>query len=182
MGSTRPGRIGEQVAKWAYEIASMRKDIEVELVDLLDYNLPLFDEPNTPKQNKYTKDYTKKWSEKISEADGYIFVTAEYNHSVPAAFKNAIDYLFYEWNNKSVGFIGYGVNGGSRAIEHWRTIAGEMHLADVREHLLLYLDRDFENYSVFKPRDNQAEFLNKVIDEVKVWGEALETTRLTKKD
>lgn len=177
LGSTRPGRNGEQVAKWAYDIAKKRTDIDFELIDLKDYNLPLLDEAVPPKMNKYTQEHTKKWSKKISEADGYIFVTAEYNHSVPAALKNALDYLYYEWNNKSIGFIGYGSNGGSRAIEHWRGISAEMKLADVSESVLLYLDRDFENYSTFKPRESQIDSLNKLIDEVRDWADALKKLR-----
>jgi NAD(P)H-dependent FMN reductase len=177
LGSTRPGRAGEAVAKWTYKIASERDDVEVELVDVADYELPLLDEPTPPMMRQYTKDHTEKWSDKIGEADGYIFVAAEYNHSVAGGLKNAIDYLNHEWRNKSVGFVSYGSNGGSRAVEHLRGIAGELHLADVREQLLLYLANDFEHFSKFKPTAAHEAQLNKVIDEVVEWAEAMQTVR-----
>jgi NAD(P)H-dependent FMN reductase len=96
IGSTRPERNGEAVAKWVYELSKKRNDAEFELIDIADYNLPLLDEPYPPSLNKYTKDHTKKWSAKIAEFDGYIFVTPEYNHSTFGALKNAIDYLSVE--------------------------------------------------------------------------------------
>jgi NAD(P)H-dependent FMN reductase len=177
LGSTRPGRAGEAVAKWVYKTANQRDDFEMELVDVADYELPLLDEPVPPLMNKYSKEHTKKWSEKISEADGYIFVAAEYNHSVAGGLKNAIDYLNHEWNNKSVGFVSYGSNGGSRAVEHLRGIAGELQMADVREQLLLYLANDFEHYSTFKPTENHEAQLNKVLDQVVAWAKAMQSVR-----
>lgn len=177
LGSTRPGRAGEAVAKWALETASKESDVEFELVDIQDYNLPLLDEPMPPMMSQYQHEHTKKWSAKIAEADGYIFVTPEYNHSVPGAFKNAVDYLNHEWRDKAIGFIGYGSAGATRAIEHWRGIAGELHLADVRESLLLYLGTDFENYHDFKPTDAHAEQLLNVLKEVLAWSGALQAVR-----
>ena len=177
LGSTRPGRVGEGVAKWAYKTAQRRDDIEIELVDIADYDLPLLDEPVPPMMNQYTKDHTKKWSQKIAQADGYIFVTGEYNHSIPGAFKNAVDFLNHEWHDKAVGFISYGSSGGGRAVEHWRGISGELHMADVREQLLLSLQTDFEHWSVFKPTDIHVEQLGKVIDGVAKWAGALKTLR-----
>lgn len=177
LGSTRPGRIGEGVAKWVHEVASKRSDAEYELVDIADFNLPLLDEPMPPMMNQYTKDHTKKWSEKIKEADAYVFVTAEYNRSVPGALKNAIDYLNVEWQDKAVGFVSYGSAGGSRAVEHLRGIAGELHMADVREFLPLYLSTDFENYSTFIPTASHEEQLNGVLDNVERWAGAMNTLR-----
>jgi NAD(P)H-dependent FMN reductase len=177
LGSTRPGRAGTAVADWVYEIANQRDDLEVELVDVAEYKLPLLDEPMPPMMRQYTKEHTKKWSEKIDDADGYIFVAAEYNHSVAGGFKNAIDYLNHEWRNKSVGFVSYGSNGGSRAVEHLRGIAGELHLADVREQLLLYLGQDFENFSKFQPAKKHEIQLNKVLDQVTDWAEAMQSVR-----
>lgn len=173
LGSTRPSRVGESVAKWALDIANKRSDLEFELVDVKDFDLPLLDEPTPPMMHQYTKDHTKKWAEKISEGDGYIFVTAEYNRGIPGAFKNAVDYLNWEWKNKALGFISYGSAGGSRAVDHWRGVASELHMADVREVLHLYLASDFENYSTFKPTEAHADQLNKVIDEVAAWSGAL---------
>lgn len=177
LGSTRPGRNGEAVAKWVHDIAKQRSDFAVELVDIADYNLPLLDEPVPALMHQYSQEHTKKWAAKIAEADGFIFVTGEYNRSIPGALKNAIDFLNAEWNDKSVGFVSYGSAGGSRAVEHLRGVAGELRMADVREALLLYLDRDFENYSDFKPREQHEAQLNKVFDQAVLWAEALQGVR-----
>jgi len=178
LGSTRPTRVGEQVAKWVTEIAKKRTDAEYELIDVKDYNLPLLDEPVSPGYAKeYTKEHTKKWSEKIKSFDGYVFVTAEYNHSVPGALKNAIDFLYKEWNNKAVGFVAYGSIGGARVIEHLRGISAELQMADVRNTAMLTLHDDFENYSVFKPREFKVESVNDVLDQVIDWSKAMKTLR-----
>ena len=94
LGSTRPGRIGEAVAKWVYEIAKKRSDAEMEYVDIKDFNLPLLDEPIPPSRGQYGKEHTKKWADKIDSFDAFVFVTAEYNHGIPGALKNAIDFLY----------------------------------------------------------------------------------------
>ena len=151
LGSTRPNRNGEGVAKWVYELSKSRDDAEFELIDLKDFDLPLLDEPMPPSMGQYTKPHTKKWAETISSFDGYVFVTPEYNHSTSGALKNAIDFLYKEWNNKSAGFVGYGGLGGARAIEHLRLIMAELQIADVRAQVSLSLITDFENYHVFKP-------------------------------
>ena len=177
LGSTRPGRIGEGVARWVYEVASKRTDAEFELVDIADFNLPILDEPMPAMTHQYANDHTKKWSSKLSQADGYIFVATEYNHSVPGALKNAIDYLNVEWRDKSVGFVGYGSVGATRSIEHLRGIAGELHLADVRDSLHLFLSNDFENYSVLKATAAHEEQLTNVIDGVVRWGGAMKSLR-----
>ena len=103
--STRPERNGEAVAKWVYDIAKKRAEAEFEYVDIKDYNLPLYDEP-TPGQ--YTHEHTKRWAAKIGSFDAFVFVSAEYNHSIPGALKNAIDFLYREWNNEAAGFVSYG--------------------------------------------------------------------------
>ena len=108
IGSTRPGRNGEAVAKWVYAIAQKRSDAEFELVDIKDFNLPLLDEPVPAAMGNYSKPHTKAWAAKIDSFDGYVFVTPEYNHGMNGALKNAIDFLYREWNNKAAGFVGYG--------------------------------------------------------------------------
>src|SRR5260221_12505102 len=112
VGSTRPGRKAGGVAKWVNDIQKSRKDAEFEIVDIEDYKLPLLDEPVPPTMHQYSKTHTNTWSEKIASLDAYIFVTPEYNHGTSAALKNAIDFLFHEWNNKAAGFCGYGGRGG----------------------------------------------------------------------
>jgi NAD(P)H-dependent FMN reductase len=103
-----PGRNGEAVARWVYNIIKKRSnDAEFEYIDIKDFNLSLLDEPIPPSKGQYSKDHTKTWSAKIDSFDAYIFVTAEYNHGIPGALKNAIDFLYREWNNKAAGFVSY---------------------------------------------------------------------------
>ncbi len=126
-GSVRPGRFNIQPATWILEIAKKRTDIKAELLNLQEANLPFLDESVPPSQRQYSKEHTKKWAKSIDEADGFIFVTPEYNHGVSPVLKNAVDYLFYEWHYKPVSFVSYGsLAGGSRAVEHWRGIAAEI--------------------------------------------------------
>ncbi|MEU9330884.1 NAD(P)H-dependent oxidoreductase [Streptomyces canus] len=177
LGSTRPGRNGEQVAKWVYDIASRRSDAEFELVDLRDYPLPHLDEPLPPAMGQYQNDHTKKWAEKIASFDGFVFVTPEYNHSTSGVLKNAIDYLYTEWNNKAAGFVSYGGVGGARAAEHLRLVVGELQMADVRQQVTLSLMTEFENFSVFKPGDYNVQSLATLLDQVIAWSNALAPLR-----
>lgn len=177
LGSTRPGRIGEGVAKWVYEIAQKRRDAEFELVDLKAFDLPLLDEPVPPSMGQYSKPHTKKWAAKIASLDGFVFVTAEYNHGIPGALKNGIDFLFAEWNNKAAGLVSYGSVGGARAAEQLRLVLAEVQIATVRNQVLLSLFTDFENYSVFKPNPRHEKSVNGVFDQVIAWGGALKALR-----
>lgn len=181
IGSTRPGRNGEAVGKWVYEVAKQRTDATYELIDLLEVNLPLLDEPNSPAMQKYTKQHTKDWSARIAPFDAFVFVTAEYNHGVPAALKNALDFLYKEWNNKACGFVAYGNAGGARAVEHLRATVAELQMADVREQVALSLFTDFENYSVFKPAPFHEKKLNSLLDQLVSWGTAMKQVREQKK-
>ena len=177
LGSTRPNRNGEQVAKWVYETAALRSDADFELVDLRDYPLPHLDEPLPPSMNQYQNDHTKEWSDKIASFDGFVIVTPEYNHSTSGVLKNAIDYLYEEWNNNAVGFVSYGAVGGARAAEQLRLISGELQMADVRQQVALSLLTDFENYSVFKPSAYHVAALNTLLDQVVAWSSALAPLR-----
>ena len=177
LGSTRPNRNGEQVAKWVYDIASRRSDAEFELVDLRDYPLPHLDEPLPPSMGQYQNEHTKQWADKIASFDGFVFVTPEYNHSTSGVLKNAIDYLYAEWNNKAAGFVSYGAVGGARAAEHLRLVAGELQMADVRQQVALSLLTEFENFSVFKPGDYNLAALDILLDQVIAWSTALAPLR-----
>jgi NAD(P)H-dependent FMN reductase len=177
VGSTRPNRNGEQVARWVYEVASGRDDAEFELVDLRDYPLPHLDEPLSPSFGQYHNEHTRRWADKIASFDGFVMVTPEYNHSTSGVLKNAIDYLYAEWNNKAVGFVSYGGAGGARAAEHLRMIAGELQLADVRQQVTLSLVTEFENFSVFTPGDYSLAALHTLLDQVVAWSTALAPLR-----
>lgn len=177
LGSTRPNRNGAAVAQWVLEQSQKRSDAEFELVDLADFHLPLLDEPVPPSAGQYSKEHTKAWSQKVASLDAYVFVTPEYNHSTSGALKNAIDFLYKEWNNKSAGFVSYGSVGGVRAVEHLRLIMAELQVADVREQVALSLFTDFENFSAFKPAAMHENKVNAMLDQVIRWGEALKTVR-----
>jgi len=177
LGSTRPNRNGEAVAKWVHEIAGKRSDAEFELVDIKDFNLPLLDEPVPPSLGQYTKEHTKRWAAKIDSFDAFVFVTPEYNHGTSGALKNAIDFLFKEWNNKAAGFVGYGSALGARAVESLRLVMGELMVADVRAQVGLSLFTDFENFSVFKPAPQQEQAVNNMLAQVIAWGGALKVLR-----
>ncbi|MFJ4845616.1 MULTISPECIES: NADPH-dependent FMN reductase [unclassified Streptomyces] len=177
LGSTRPGRNGEAVARWVHELAAQRTDAEFELVDLVDYNLPLLDEAYPPAMGQYSQPHTHAWAQKIASFDGFVVVTPEYNHSVPGALKNAIDFLHAEWVDKAIGFVSYGSTGGTRAVEHLRLIAAELQMADVRSQVALSLFTDFENFSTFKPADGQRDTLATTFDQVVRWADALAPLR-----
>ena len=172
-----PNRNGEQVAQWVYDIASRRSDAEYELVDLRDYPLPHLDEAMPASFGQYANEHTKAWAQKIESFDGYVIVTPEYNHSTSGVLKNAIDFLYAEWNNKAVGFVSYGGVGGARAAEHLRLIAAELQMADVRQQVALSLITEFENFSVFKPGDYNVDALNVLFDQVIAWSGALSPLR-----
>jgi NAD(P)H-dependent FMN reductase len=177
IGSTRPGRNGEAVGKWVHDVAKKRTDSSFELVDLRDFDLPLLDEPVPPSLAQYSKPHTKAWAAKMASFDGFVFVTSEYNHAPSAALKNALDYIYAEWNNKAAGFVGYGSSGGTRAVEQLRGIMGELQIADVRAQVGLSLADDFQNYSVFTPRAHHEALLNTMLDQVIAWGGALKALR-----
>jgi NAD(P)H-dependent FMN reductase len=177
IGSTRPGRNGEAVAKWVYKIAQKRSDAEFELVDIRDFNLPLLDEPMPPSMGQYSKPHTKTWAAKIGSFDGFVFVAPEYNHGISGALKNAIDFLFAEWNNKAAGFVSYGGAGGARAVEQLRLVLAELQIATVRNQVLLSMFNDFENFSVFKPDARHEKSVNEMLDQVVAWSGALKSVR-----
>ena len=177
IGSTRPGRKAETVARWVHAIATKRSDAEFELVDIKDFNLPLLDEPMPPAMGQYSQSHTKAWAAKVASFDAYVFVTPEYNHGTSGALKNAIDFLYREWNNKAAGFVGYGSSGGTRAVEQLRLVMGELMVADVRAQVALSLRTDFENFSTFKPAPSHERSVNTMLDQVIAWGGALKTLR-----
>jgi NAD(P)H-dependent FMN reductase len=177
LGSTRPGRNGKPVADWVLDKASTRTGAKYELVDLADFPLPHLDEPIPPSVGKYAGEHTKAWAATIASYDGFVFVSPEYNHSTSGVLKNALDYLFAEWNNKAAAFVSYGALGGARAIEHLRGITSELMIAHVRQQLSFSLFADFENYSVFKPGEQHAALAATMFDQLESWAGALKTVR-----
>jgi NAD(P)H-dependent FMN reductase len=177
VGSTRPGRNAEAVAKWVFDIAKKRADAEFELVDLKDYPLPLLDDPVPPSAGRPHPPHANAWAAKVASLDAYVVVTPEYNHSVPGGLKNAIDFLYAEWNNKVAGFVSYGSAGGVRAVEHLRLIMAELQVATVRAQVYLTLAYDFENYRQFKPTPSKEQSVTTMLDQLVAWGRALKSVR-----
>ena len=132
IGTTRATRFGEKPAKWIYDIAAARADMNVELIDLREYPMPFFDEPASNAWMPSKNEVAQRWQKRVAEFDGYIFVTAEYNRGVPAVLKNALDYAYPEWNRKAAAYVGYGSVGAARSIEHLRLICVELQMAPTR--------------------------------------------------
>ncbi|OHB17989.1 MAG: hypothetical protein A2749_00140 [Parcubacteria group bacterium RIFCSPHIGHO2_01_FULL_45_26] len=178
-GSTRPGRFNTQPVKWLAEIAKKRTDMAVEVLDLAEINLPIYDEAIPAMFKKYDKEHTKKWSTMIDEADGFVIVTPEYNHSIPGAIKNAIDFLNQEWAYKPVSFVSYGsLAGGSRAVEHLRGVAGELKMYDLREQLMLpnYWE-NLDDKGSYKFTEIQAKSANAILDSLVFWAGVMKDAR-----
>lgn len=171
LGSTREGRVSPQVGSWVKEIAEKHdQEAQYEIVDIKDYKLPLMGEVEDAEA-------FMRWQKKVTELDGFIFITSEYNHSMAASLKNALDYLREEWHNKAAGIVSYGSSGGVRAAEHLRGVLGELLVADVRVNPALNLFLDFENYVKFKPQAMQANVVNQMLDQLLVWTKALKAVR-----
>jgi NAD(P)H-dependent FMN reductase len=134
IGSTRQHRFSEKAARYVFDELKKKEDVQAELIDLRDWPLPFYDEPIAPAMNKgnYSNELGKKWAAKIGEADGYIMVAPEYNHGYSAVLKNALDWVFPEWNGKPVGFVSYGNAGGARAVEQLRQVVIELQMVPIR--------------------------------------------------
>jgi NAD(P)H-dependent FMN reductase len=178
VGSTRPGRHADAVANWVLENAKKRTDAQFEVVDIADFKLPMLDEPVPPSMGQYSKPHTKAWAQKVASFDAYVFVTPEYNHAPSAALKNAIDFVYGEWNNKAAGFVSYGASAsGGRAVEQLRLVMSELQIADVRAQVLLSLYTDFENFAAFKPNAVHNAEVATMLDQLVAWGAAMKTMR-----
>lgn len=148
VGTTRPGRKAAAVAEWVKQAASAHPQVqsgsvELRLLDLADAALPLLDEPVAAAFGRYQQPHTRAWATAVANCDGFLFVTPEYNHSIPAALKNAIDYLFAEWHHKPAGIIGYGLAGGVRAALHLQTVLLEVKAIPVSPQIALSMFEDF---------------------------------------
>ena len=146
--STRPGRRGIAIARWVQRLAQTHGAFDVELGDLAEVGLPVFDEPNHPRLRRYVHDHTKRWSATVDRADAFVFVTPEYNHSFPASLKNALDYLSAEWADKAAGLVTYGgVSAGLRASSALKPVLGALRVHTVPEAVAVpfvprYLDEE----------------------------------------
>jgi NAD(P)H-dependent FMN reductase len=177
--STRKGQKGDGVAKW-FEARAMRHGaFDVELVDLAEVNLPLFDEPEHPRFRRYQHEHTKRWSERITRADAFVFVTPEYNYSSPPSPVNALDYLVHEWSYKPVGFVSYGgVSGGTRSVQMTKLLVTALKMMPIPEAVSLpFFTRMFAPDNTFAPDDTQNTAADRMLDELKRWTAAMQGLR-----
>lgn len=183
LGQTRDARWGEDPTNWLLEQAQKRDDMEFELVDLKDFDLPLFDEVAS---NMWAPSQDPKaiaWQKKVAEFDGYIFVTAEYNHSISGSLKNALDQAYVEWIHKPMTAFGYGSMGAARAVEHLRNIAVELQMTPVRSALHLGAADFFAAHPLGAGKGTKAVEENllpaagAMFDDLAWWAKALKTAR-----
>ena len=180
IGSVRENRFGDKPAKWIFEKLKQNTEVEAELVDLKEWNLPMFAEGVSPSMNKgqYSLELASKWAEKIGEADGYILVSPEYNHGYSSALKNAIDYVYSQWNNKPVGFVSYGGNaGGARGVEQLREVVVELQMVPIRNgvHIVNYWSQLDEKGNLKTESYEQAG--QGLIDQLIWWAKLLKSSR-----
>jgi NAD(P)H-dependent FMN reductase len=177
--STRKGRKGDAVARWFEERARAHGGFDVELVDLAEVNLPLFDEPEHPRLQRYQHEHTKRWSERVSRADAFVFVTPEYNYCAPPSLVNALDYLVHEWAYKPVGFVSYGgVSGGTRSAQMAKLLVTSLKMMPIPEAVSLpFFARMFAADGSFAPDEVQHTAAAAMLDELKRWTAALQTLR-----
>lgn len=172
ISSTRAERKGPSVAQWIESSARDSRLFDVELIDLKALNLPFMDEPNHPSLQQYTHQHTMDWSARIDASDAFIFVTAEYNHGIPAPLKNAIDYLSKEWANKPVAMVGYGgISGGTRAIQQIKQVATAVKLYAFDGVILPFFNSQIDEHEVFQPTDRNQKAADKMMEELAVLAE-----------
>jgi NAD(P)H-dependent FMN reductase len=179
IGSTRPGRVGPSVAEWIIERAREHGGFDVEVTDLAELNLPMYDEPNHPRLKKYVHQHTKDWSALADASDAFIFVTPEYNYSFNAATKNAIDYLFHEWAHKAAGIVSYGgIAAGTRATQMLKQVLTTLKIVPVTEAVNIpFVFKHLDEDKRFKSTEEMEQAATAMLDELQKWTEALLTLR-----
>ncbi len=180
VGSTREGRSGEKIAKWIEGIASKRKDFKYEILDLKQLNLPWYTEATSPAYaNDYSDSLVKKWSEEISNADGIVIITPEYNHGYTAPVKNALDLLYKEWNNKPISFVSYGgIAAGTRATQQLRQVAIELQMHPIRENVHIPMIWEaFDANEQLKNVDHYNKSAETMFDKLTFWAHSFKDIR-----
>lgn len=179
IASTRPGRIGPKVARWFFDAAKAHGAFEPVLVDLADFDLPIFDEPHHPRLGKYEKEHTKAWSRSVDAADAFVIVTPEYNYFAPPSLVNAVNYLSREWNYKPAGFVGYGgLSGGLRAVQSAKQLLDTVKVVSIPEGVgIPFVSQFIDSDGAFKPNDLVAAGVPVMLNELARWSGALKTLR-----
>jgi len=183
VGSTRQGRFSEKPAQWIFEHLGKRKEIETRLLDLRDFPMPFFDQavpPSMPGRPPYPNEVVQKWTAQIGASDGFVFVTPEYNYGTSAVLKNAIDWVYPEWNRKAAAFVSYGSAMGARAVQQLRETAIEVQMAPIRSSVPLpvaTLWAHFQGGDVNKGLAEMDQQAAAMIDDLLWWTSALKTAR-----
>lgn len=177
LGSVREGRMAEPVGNWVLEAAASRPDLAPELIDLKDWDLPFYPFARPPAAGGYTDPLQIAWAEKIASADGYILICPEYNHGPPAVLKNALDFVYREWNRKPCAFVGYGGNGGARSIEQLRLVTSELQMAPLEASVHIMGVWGKVSDGAFAPDERDSKWLGHLFDELAWWGQALKAAR-----
>ena len=178
--STREGRAGLPVAKWFNEYAVHHGKFEIELIDLAEVNLPMLDEPNHPRLHQYQHVHTKAWSATIARGDAYVFVTPEYNYSVPPSLINALDYLYEEWAYKPAAFVSYGgISGGLRSVQMAKQTVTTLRMMPIPEGVPVpfFAQAIDKEAGTFKPNELHEKSANTMLNELLGWAEALRPMR-----
>ena len=180
LSTVRDGRFADKVAAWLLDLVAARRDLEFELVDLRDYPLPLFDEPISPLLEPAKNEVARRWAKKVESFDGYIFVTGEYNHGIPGALKNAIDYVYHVFAKKPAAYVGYGGVGAARAIEQLRLVNIEQQMAPLRSAVHIggaeFMDLLLHGKS-FADKPHLVPGVQTMLDELAWWTHALKRAR-----
>ncbi|MGO4704862.1 NADPH-dependent FMN reductase [Microvirga sp. 2MCAF38] len=183
IASTRPGRVGPSVGKWFNEYAGEHGKFEPVLVDLADFNLPLFDEPEHPMRQNYKNSHTKAWAESVKSADAFVFVTPEYNYGPPPSLLNALNYLSLEWNYAPAGFVSYGgISGGLRAVQVEKQIVTTLKMMPIPEGVPMpMVFQNLDENGNLNPIDIYKTSAATMLDELYKWAEVLKPLRAQRK-
>jgi NAD(P)H-dependent FMN reductase len=179
LASTRPDRVGARVAEWFVPIARDHAGFDVVLVDLAELGLPLLDEPTPAVEGRpYEREHTRRWSELTAAADAYVIVTPEYNQGYPASLKNALDFLYYEWNDKPVAFVSYGMtSGGMRAVHQLKPVVSALKMMPVYDSVTIHLRQALDADGQLVPPDAARQAAKTMLDELLRLTPALATLR-----
>ncbi len=178
LASVRDGRAGEAVARWFIDKAKQHGKFEVQLADLKELNLPILDEPHHPRLKKYQHESTKTWSAIVDGSDAFVFVSPEYNYTMPPALLNALDTLYHEWTYKPVGFVSYGgVSGGIRAVQTTKLMVTGFKMMPMVEAVNIPFFAQLMEGGVFKSNETHDKAVGPMLDELLRWANALKVLR-----
>ncbi len=177
--STRPGRVGPSVANWFYDLAAQHPEFDAQLVDLAQFNLPIYDEPHHPRLQNYQHEHTKQWAASVAQADAFVFVTPEYNYGPPPSLLNALNYVYNEWNYKPAGFVSYGgVSGGMRAVQLEKQTLNTLKMVPLVEGVVVQsVSQLRDEAGNFLPNEHHISSASVMLDELVRWGNALQVLR-----